>query len=284
MIILKLNIKPVTTDVLNKRAMDLKRLISKKLQWHKRDYSGDIKDLVEWVKTIYDKTDNNSPIKSINTEEVPVYLDDKIELKSPPVRTKREEVENYVRELQNVIDKFEKEKAQGQNRELGILIEDLVALREKLKDLLEQYKNCDTIPIDINYTRFGYYTRDGRNHSPEIVLLMGAIGDNKRRLISTYIHEMFHAYYDLCWIEDQNNPIYKKKEGLTYIEEPLTEYAMLKFLEAFGYEDVLEVAQGVRRKQFSPGTCHYGFGGNGRKMVTNPSAIGSNAIKRRNSI
>lgn len=257
-----MKIDKITIDTLNDCSISCIRM-SEKLQWYERKYQedpADIKHLIEWVETIYDKTDGNSPIKSISTKEVPVFLDDKDEPKSTFVEIKREELESYIRELQNEIDKLKKEKEQEQNQELiGDLnnrIDDLETGRDKLKKLLGQ----KTILIEKKYTRLGYYTRNGKSHNPEIVLLMGAIGDDKQRLISTYVHEMFHAYYDLCWIKGQNNPKYKKQVDLTYIEEPLTEYAMLKFLEAFGYEDVLEVAQGVRRKQFSPGTCHYGFG------------------------
>lgn len=267
MIILKLKIRPVSVNKLS----PVTTIMSEKLQWLKREYPEEdqekIKQLVEWVETIYDKTDDKSPIKSISTKEVPVYLDneDKQKLSSSSVEIKREVIESYVRELQNEIDRLKNEIEQEQNQELGIRIDALETRKNKLEESLGQNPKSDTISIKKEYSRLGYYTRN--DHNPEIVLLMGAIGNNKQLLVSTYIHEMFHAYFDLCWIEDKKNPKYEKQVD-SYIEEPLTEYAMLKFLDKFvqtnsvpEYANLLEnAARNVMKKQFSPGTCHYGFG------------------------
>lgn len=268
MIILKLAIKGINLRDLS----DCGKIRLEELRIKKRDFLGEFKEEnLKLIKDVqqhcYDENGNNIKIESIIGEcALPVFLDDEDKPKYTPVKIKREELENYVRELQNEIDKIEneikQEKNQEFNRELRSRIEDLKTWRDKLKKLLGQNPNSDTITIEKEYTRLGYYTREGENHNPEIVLFMGAIGDDKQLLVSTYVHEMFHAYYDLCWIKDQNNPKYKNKVDLTYIEEPLTEYAMLKFLESFGNNDVdvHEVAKSVRKMQFSPGTCHYGFG------------------------
>ncbi len=49
-------------------------------------------------------------------------------------------------------------------------------------------------------------------------------------LASTFIHEMFHAYYDYV---DSIEFIIKNLPGVREIEEALTEYGMLRFLERF---------------------------------------------------
>lgn len=265
MIILKLNINKINISDLDA----IGKIELKDLGIIKRDFLGEFKEenlkLIKDVQQyLYNENNNNIILESIIGEcMLPVFLDNEDKQKrSTFVEIKREELEIYIRELQNEIDKLKKEKEQEQNpelkRELSVWIEDLEIWRDKLKKLLGQ----KTILLEKKYTRLGYYTRNGKSHNPEIVLLMGVIGDNKQRLISTYIHEMFHAYYDWEWLKDQTNPnfIKKEKDLGKYIEEPLTEYAMLKFLDKFGYNDILEVAKIVGKKQLSPGTCHYGFG------------------------
>lgn len=72
------------------------------------------------------------------------------------------------------------------------------------------------------------------------------------RLISTYIHEMFHAYYNTNNIPDE-------------IEEPIVECSMLCFLEVISnylseFEDTFDYSlHAVRGKQYTS-FSHYGFG------------------------
>lgn len=262
MIILKLNISSINVNDL----ANVPQSLIPPLKWYERIHKGGLEEdtiaLIEEVSDVqYEAFNGNSfQIKTINIDyDVPVYLDDKEEQKlSTTVEIKREELESYVRDLQNEIDRLTKNK--------DCEWPGLKKRKDDLDDSLRKNPDSDTIQIEINYTRLGHYIRKGGNHNPEIVLFMGAIGDDKQLLISTYVHEMFHAYYDLCWMKDQNNLKYKNKVDLTCIEEPLTEYAMLKFLEKFvqtnpEYAYLLDVAaRNVKEKQLTPGTCHYGFG------------------------
>ena len=259
MIILKLNIKPVNlSDDFELRGLRIEKRVF--LGEVNQKYLQLIKDVQKYC---YNENNNNIKIESI-IGECPTFLDDKDNLgQTTPI--KKNKLKNYVGELKDEIDRLKNEG----NQDLDSWNDELDAWTRYLEDLLDQYSDCDTILIENKYTRCGYYTRDGKSHNPdgkshnpEIVLLMETIGNDEKRLISTYVHEMFHAYYDLDWINDKKNPTFAKSDlrYYLYIEEPLTEYAMLKFLEAFGYEGVHEVAKSVRKKQLSPGICHYGFG------------------------
>ena len=98
----------------------------------------------------------------------------------------------------------------------------------------------------------GYYTRD--NDKPKVVLENSTIF----AIVPTYIHEIMHAYYDERLGETMNNA--------EFVEEPLAEYGMLKFLESFvnanpEYNYLLDNAlRNVRDKQQTFGLAQYGFG------------------------
>lgn len=259
MIILKSIIRPAGRDFWNSP-----KSILYGVNCYERDYkkglSCDESDLIEKISYYHGFNDFNINLIS---SEVPVYLDKEDNSQFPDIEIKKKDIENYIKDLKREIKRLENDK--DQEDEYKWVSRVLRNWEERLKSL---DPNSDTFRMKNYYTRCGYYTRGGRDHNPEIVLLMETIGSNKQLLISTYVHEMFHAYYDLYWIKDQNNPKYKKKVNLTYIEEPLTEYAMLKFLDEFvrtnpEYADLLNVsiiAKDVREKQLSPGICHYGFG------------------------
>ena len=93
-----------------------------------------------------------------------------------------------------------------------------------LKKVLEDNRNQPDgymVEIECPYHRSGYYTRTGND--AKIVL------EHKYRneeFISTYIHEMMHAFYDSERLGGSSNSI-------EYVEEPLAEYGMLRFLSAF---------------------------------------------------
>ena len=142
-------------------------------------------------------------------------------------------------------------------------------LISNLKKIKKDYEKDHNAPSPNEIVKFeeeidwlGYYTRNGRDdNNPEIVLLVETIKKQskpKLALTTTIIHEMFHAYYDHDLGQDENI--------LPYVEEPLTEYAMLKFVEMLAIKDnnyskLFDYAKEmVRQKQYSLGVAHYGFG------------------------
>lgn len=126
-----------------------------------------------------------------------------------------------------------------------------------LKKVLEDNRNLPagyTVEIEWTSHRSGYYTRTGKD--AKIVL------EHKywnEEFISTYIHEMMHAFYDSERLGGGSNSI-------EYVEEPLAEYGMLRFLSAFvqgdqEHRNLLEQAiRMVNEKQYTLGLSHYAFG------------------------
>ena len=116
----------------------------------------------------------------------------------------------------------------------------------------ESYNGEDMIDFPQKISRSGYYTRE--NDKPRIVLEKSTLYG----VIPTYIHEIMHAYYDEKLGKTMNNA--------EFVEEPLAEYGMLKFLKSFvaanpQYDYLLDNAlRNVRIKQQSFGLAHYGFG------------------------
>lgn len=290
---MKLKIQPITEERLRIEVEKFKNFLIDGLQWYKgENFKGNLEeDTIDLIKNISDKKYKDFHIKPINSN-VFVYLDDsESEEHSNTVVAKREDIEHYIKGLQDRIEELSKEyedlEKNMQKQEYSTALgkewdklateifqrkEQLENKIEDLKQLLEQNKGEKNITYKDRYFRLGYYTREGRDNKPEIVLLMGTIKNDETLLISTYIHEMFHAHYDWDWINmfqtnpEQANSTFVESCNLTYIKEPLTEYAMLKFLKEFvrknqQYADLLDMAvANVRRKQSSSGICHYGFG------------------------
>jgi len=198
-------------------------------------------------------------------KRVPVYLDNK--------KSRVEEREMTWAELNRTIDRLEKEKEYLRNKkdrthEESNRYEYLFAPIRQLEEAREEHlKNNptptpdDIITIKSETVLRGYYTHDGKNHCPEIVLLMETLGNNRynaQSVAATLVHEMFHAFYD--------HDLRPNDKIIPFVEEPLTEYAMLKFVEALAkkddqYEDLFRSAKNdVRRKKYSIGIAHYGFG------------------------
>ena len=127
---------------------------------------------------------------------------------------------------------------------------------EHLKKMLEN--NCNQpddylVEIECTSHRSGYYTRAGKD--AKIVLEYNW----KYKVISTYIHEMMHAFYDSDRLGTSPNSI-------EYVEEPLAEYGMLHFMKTFvqahpEHRDLLDDAINmVNEKQYTLGISHYAFG------------------------
>jgi len=205
-------------------------------------------------------------ISDIN-KNVPIYLDLK--------ETRVEEHEIIWQELCDRLHSLEKEysylkgmsydKCDPDDSQRRCFLSDMIPMIKRvIEKYLENHPNPspnDIVPISQEISVNGYYTRNGKSHNPEIVLLMETLGNerwNDDTVAVTLVHEMFHAFYD-C---DLN----KADKSFPYVEEPLTEYAMLKFMEALAkndpkYDDLLDKAQrNVYFKQCSLGIAHYGFG------------------------
>jgi len=127
---------------------------------------------------------------------------------------------------------------------------------EHLKKVLEDNSSKpDGYMVEIEWTihRSGYYTRAGKDAKIVLEYNFGA------EFISTYIHEMMHAFYDSARQGDSPNSI-------EYVEEPLAEYGMLRFLSVFvqgnqQHKHLLDQAiRMVNEKQYSFGLYHYAFG------------------------
>ena len=127
---------------------------------------------------------------------------------------------------------------------------------EHLKKVLEDNSNQpDNYMVEIKWPihRSGYYTRTGKDAKIVLEYNFGA------EFISTYIHEMMHAFYDSARLGNTPNSI-------EYVEEPLAEYGMLRFLSAFvqgnqQHKNLLDqVIRMVNEKQYSFGLYHYAFG------------------------
>lgn len=279
MIILKLNIQPVSKE----------RLKYVNLRIRKRDFREDLsEENLQWIENIQGHGFGNVVIKDIHTDgSITTYLDvDKQRLyPEKPIPVSRKELEDYVKRLSDYIKTLKEKKKELQDKDVQQAVIDKIdelskRLRNKLSGLRKTLKNNREPNLRIpcrKVGRLGYYTRYGRNaqpnvRTPEVVLFMDRIGKDNSLLVSTYIHEMFHAYYDLDWLTlsqqdlGQTNSKYPEYEDLKYIEEPLTEYAMLKFLEDFaGHDqdrnDVLnKVSEFISKKRLNPSICHYGLG------------------------
>ena len=127
---------------------------------------------------------------------------------------------------------------------------------EHLKEVLEDNSNQpDGYMVEIEWTihRGGYYTRTGKDAKIVLEKTFDA------EFISTYIHEMMHAFYDSAKLGNTPNSI-------EYVEEPLAEYGMLRFLSAFvqgnqQHKNLLNQAiRMVNEKKYSFGLYHYAFG------------------------
>lgn len=197
---------------------------------------------------------------------VPIYLDCK--------KIRKEESEMTWEELISALDRLEYEKDYLDNKENGTRQdpsqdENLFSLFRQLRKTHDAHKKkcpnpspSDKVTIKKDIALKGYYTHHGRSHCPEIVLLMETLDHERHNYAQsvaiTLIHEMFHAFYD----HDSS----KNVLNIPFVEEPLTEYALLKFVEALAkkdnqYDGLFDLAKSeVLRKQYSIGIAHYGFG------------------------
>ena len=142
-------------------------------------------------------------------------------------------------------------------------IEGLILRMNNLQKIIEDHSSLkpdEEFELQTFYSLLGYYDRNGQN-GPEVVLLMETLGNqpsNKWIIATTFVHEMMHAMFD--------HSITADKHYFPMIEEPITEYATLKFCLNFvkehpDYNQLYEYAlRSVLSKQTISGISHYGFG------------------------
>lgn len=186
-------------------------------------------------------------------------LPEKVETYSVTVGYARREYEKMNTLREQVRNSFDS--ARG-NREYAAELERLMgdygSAARFWKDILDKHEGepeSKTIEVKSKIEVLGDYCRAAVGATPRVRLV------NQHRdyaIATTYIHEMFHAYYD--WNHETENAT------IEYIEEALVEYAMLRFVAAFVGENpqdhrLLDEARwDVRSKLTCPGTAHYGLG------------------------
>lgn len=126
------------------------------------------------------------------------------------------------------------------------------------KKIVDQHKGApdsEMIEVESKNEVKGDYCRAAVGATPKIRLTHQC---NNYDIAMTYIHEMFHAYYD--WNHGTEDAT------IEYIEEALVEYAMLRFVAAFvaanpqDYRLQNDALWRVRGKLTRLGTAHYGLG------------------------
>ena len=116
-------------------------------------------------------------------------------------------------------------------------------------DKLKDYTGNDiTIEVEESYSLLGLYDPATKT----VYLFKNNIGSDINLLCATYIHEMFHAYYD-----NSNN---SDNKYVPEIEEPIVECNTLCFLELFDKAYMDSYITSVERKQQSDAINYYGFG------------------------
>lgn len=140
-----------------------------------------------------------------------------------------------------------------ENRNIYWFLESLLAkILEKLGwswrpglDKLKDYTGNDiTIEVEESDSLLGLYNPMTKT----VYLFKENIGNDIMLLCATYIHEMFHAYYDTG------------DKYIPEIEEPIVECNTLCFLELFDKDYMDSYITRVERKQGSDAINYYGFG------------------------
>ncbi|MGM9746813.1 MAG: hypothetical protein ACI30H_07635 [Paludibacteraceae bacterium] len=183
-------------------------------------------------------------------------LDVELDDKNTPTKTRWEkvpkrELEKMLKELKKMLKELKKMlKNLNKDHYLWKLYDELSTKYFTSKDT--------TIIIERQFTILGEYIRNKINERPKVILYTKAIQnatksgiDAFKLLQIVYVHEMMHAFYD------HDHSLLNKY--IPYIEEPLTEYAMLWFMTDYGQLKDYAIAH-VQEKQNSPEFCFYGFG------------------------
>lgn len=166
-------------------------------------------------------------------------------------------IQKKIDEISKLIDQKRQEFDSAQGSERDKLCEQLGELdleRANLRDIYCVYKNA-TQETNGNYIVSGGNVILGEyiSSSKKVILYINSFPKNSVNLLAiVYVHEMMHAYLDCGGIT------------LSKIEEPIVEYAMLNFFNAFDNSIdksiCFEAEKHVKEKQQVLGIAHYGFG------------------------
>lgn len=233
----------ITIDEARKRIEKIKKLIEKLDEdkkkreiKHEKDIEKTKKDFAKKLDALKNKKhsleedsvegNNEETIDQNSLQEKICKLNREYERDLARIKAKRAALEKEKKELE---DEIAKHKGEPEETEI-IVIRNVSILGE-------------------------YYRADS-----QIILYLETIRKSafpSYKLFQTYIHEMFHAYYDA----NPAGPDYYIEK----VEEPITELGALTFIEKFTGKNKdkefmdFAVAQ-VEKKQFNPAVCHYGFG------------------------
>ena len=107
-----------------------------------------------------------------------------------------------------------------------------------------------TIEINESHTLLGKYIPDTKTvYLYKDNIKIWGYDKELELLCAVYIHEMFHAYFDMV-----------PHQTISEIEEPIVECCTLCFLELFDNAICKDYLKHVERKQQSSAICYYGFG------------------------
>ncbi len=166
-------------------------------------------------------------------------------------------IQKKIDEISKLIDQKSQEFVSAQDSERDILRKQLGELdleRACLRDIYCVYKNAK------QETNGNYIVSGGKDilgeyisSSKKVILYINSFPNNSVNLLAiVYVHEMMHAYLDCGGIT------------LPQIEEPIVEYAMLNFFNAFDNSIdksiCFEAKNHVKEKQQVLGAAHYGLG------------------------
>lgn len=168
--------------------------------------------------------------------KVPVVLADKNP--NPIVKEIPYNLEMASAKLQEATDKFHESNAKG-NKALANYYESLIPL---YGSIMRKCKN-GSVTQKVAENWLGCY----QSSANKVTLYLESINGNLSKLAGTYVHEMMHAYF-----ATQNT--------VREIEEPITEYATLKFLKAFDEDLFKDYYREVCNKKSDQIAQFYGFG------------------------
>lgn len=169
-----------------------------------------------------------------------------------------DELKKELKELEQELEILKK--AGADQEKLGEIQEKTRELKGIIDSCIKARKTEHTFEIVL----LGKYVRE--NGKPTIYLMWGTLkrDPNYTNLTAiVYVHELMHAFFDMP--DNECGMDYIPHPHFSEIEEPLAEFGMLSFMEMFERQypglKILDYAKAhVRRKKYSLGTCHYGFG------------------------
>lgn len=215
------------------------------------------KSLLEKINTFqWDVLSKLSEYKSLGDLAVDVeFNEEEAPENKQEVKITKDELRAQIEKLEQVIKHFENERPKDEG-----LLENLRNQKERLEGYCNNGNADDSIiTIHNSYSVLGLYIRKTIDARPKVVLYTKAIQkaakpeEADKLLQIVYVHEMMHAFYD----HDHSLP----NKYIPYIEEPLTEYAMLKFMKTYQSGNLEQYAiNHVIEKRTTPAICFYGFG------------------------